>query len=336
MQTTMEGDGRTRDLIATVSAISHGLMNEVSKVIIGKQENLRKVTIGILSNGNMLLEDFPGLAKTLLANTFARALGCKFKRVQFTPDLLPSDIMGTYMYDQKAGEFKLRPGPLFSNILLADEINRAPPKTQAALLEAMEEKQVTAAGVTHPMGKPFFVLATQNPIELEGTYPLPEAQLDRFMFKIELGYLSEADEVTVVGNTTQTNDAVLSHPLNGDDILDFQRIARQVPAAEAVIQYAVRLVHASRPQSDTSPDFIKDWVSWGAGIRASQNLILAGKVRALLLGRFNVSYGDVRALAPSVLRHRLILNFHAEAERITTDDVIQKLLDAVPEPASDL
>jgi MoxR-like ATPase len=200
----------------------------------------------------------------------------------------------------------------------------------------MEERQVTAAGVTYPMSKPFFVLATQNPIELEGTYPLPEAQLDRFMFKIELGYLSEDDEVKVVSQTTQTHDSGLAHPLSGEDILEFQRIARQVPAAEAVIKYAVRLVHASRPQSETAPDFIKDWVSWGAGIRASQNLILAGKVRALLLGRYNVSYGDVRALAPSVLRHRVLLNFHAEAERVTTDDVIKRLLEAVPEPSSEI
>ena len=200
----------------------------------------------------------------------------------------------------------------------------------------MEERQVTAAGVTHPMARPFFVLATQNPIELEGTYPLPEAQLDRFMFKIELGYLSEDDEVEVVSSTTQTRDTALSHPLSGEDILEFQRIARQVPAARAVVQYAVRLVHASRPQSPTAPDFIKDWVSWGAGIRASQNLILAGKVRALLLGRYNVSYGDVRALAASVLRHRILLNFHAEAERITTDEVIRRLLQSVPAPSADL
>ena len=200
----------------------------------------------------------------------------------------------------------------------------------------MEEKQVTAAGKTYPMLAPFFVLATQNPIELEGTYPLPEAQLDRFMFKIELGYLSEEDEVTVVSTTTQTNEATLSHPLGGKDILEFQRIARQVPAAQAVIRYAVRLVHASRPQNESSPDFIKDWVSWGGGIRASQNLILAGKVRALLLGRYNVSYGDVRALAHSVMRHRILLNFHAEAERVTTDDVITRLLESVPEPSSDI
>ena len=251
---------------------------------------------------------------------------------------MPADVVGAEIVEEKDGKRGLNfvKGPIFTNILLADEINRTPPKTQSSLLEAMEERQVTAAGVTYPMAKPFFVLATQNPIELEGTYPLPEAQLDRFMFKIELKYLSEADEVAVVANTTQTRDTALAHPLSGEDILEFQRIARQVPAAEAVIQYAVRLVHSSRPQSDVAPQFIKDWVSWGAGIRASQNLILAGKVRALLHGRYNVSFGDVRALAPSVLRHRVLLNFHAEAERITTDTVIARLLEEVPEPSSGL
>jgi MoxR-like ATPase len=200
------------------------------------------------------------------------------------------------------------------------------------LLEAMEERQVTAAGVTHKMAEPFFVLATQNPIELEGTYPLPEAQLDRFMFKIELGYLTEEEEVMVVSNTTRNFDRSVSHPLSGEDILAFQRIARQVPAAQSVIQYAVRLVHATRPQNENSPAFVKDWVTWGAGIRASQNLVLAGKVRALLHGRYNVSFNDIRSLAPSVLRHRLQLNFHAEAERISADELIRRVVDAVKEP----
>jgi MoxR-like ATPase len=273
-----------------------------------------------------------------LIKTVADILQVDFSRIQFTPDLMPADVVGAEVVEESEGARKLKfvKGPIFTNILLADEINRTPPKTQSALLEAMEERQVTAGGVTHPMAKPFFVLATQNPIELEGTYPLPEAQLDRFMFKIELGYLSEEDEVTVVSNTTQTQDRSLAHPLSGEDILDFQRIARQVPAAEAVVQYAVRLVHASRPQTENAREFVKDWVSWGAGIRASQNLILAGKVRALLHGRYNVSYGDVRALAPSVLRHRILLNFHAEAERVTTDEVIRLLLEAVPAPAAEI
>jgi len=311
---------------------------EIKKVIIGQEDIIDELLIALFAGGHCLVTGVPGLAKTLLIKTVADILQVDFSRIQFTPDLMPADVVGSEIVEESDGKRALKfiKGPIFTNILLADEINRTPPKTQSSLLEAMEEKQVTVAGVTYPMTAPFFVLATQNPIELEGTYPLPEAQLDRFMFKIELGYLSEADEITVVSNTTQTHDTVLSHPLSGKDILEFQRIARQVPAAHAVIQYAVRLVHASRPQNEASPQFIKDWISWGGGIRASQNLILAGKVRALLLGRYNVSYGDVRALAPSILRHRLILNFHAEAERITTDDVIERLLEAVPEPTAEI
>jgi MoxR-like ATPase len=315
------------------------IVGEIKKVIIGQEDIIDELLIALFGGGHVLVTGVPGLAKTLLIKTVADILQVDFSRIQFTPDLMPADVVGSEVVEESAEggrQLKFVKGPIFTNILLADEINRTPPKTQSSLLEAMEERQVTAAGVTYPMSKPFFVLATQNPIELEGTYPLPEAQLDRFMFKIELGYLSEDDEVKVVSQTTQTHDSGLAHPLSGEDILEFQRIARQVPAAEAVIKYAVRLVHASRPQSETAPDFIKDWVSWGAGIRASQNLILAGKVRALLLGRYNVSYGDVRALAPSVLRHRVLLNFHAEAERVTTDDVIKRLLEAVPEPSSEI
>ena len=314
------------------------IVSEIKKVIIGQEDIIDELLIALFAGGHCLVTGVPGLAKTLLIKTVADILQVDFSRIQFTPDLMPADVVGSEIVEEENGKRSLKfvRGPIFTCILLADEINRTPPKTQSSLLEAMEERQVTAAGTTYPMKKPFFVLATQNPIELEGTYPLPEAQLDRFMFKIELGYLSEEDEVAVVSTTTQTNDTVLSHPLGGEDILEFQRIARQVPAAQQVIQYAVRLVHASRPQNDASPDFVKDWVSWGGGIRASQNLILAGKVRALLLGRYNVSYGDVRALAHSVLRHRILLNFHAEAERITTDDVITRLLESVPEPSSDI
>lgn len=330
-----------QDDIALVKRMQEGrdqIVAEIKKVIVGQEDIIDELLIALFGGGHVLVTGVPGLAKTLLIKTVADILQVDFSRIQFTPDLMPADVVGAEVVEEKDGnrELKFVRGPIFTNILLADEINRTPPKTQSALLEAMEERQVTAAGVTHPMSQPFFVLATQNPIELEGTYPLPEAQLDRFMFKIELGYLSESDEVTVVSQTTQTHDNPLSHPLGGEDILEFQRIARQVPAAEAVIRYAVRLVHASRPQSDSAPEFIKDWVSWGCGIRASQNLILAGKVRALLLGRYNVSYGDVRALAPSVFRHRILLNFHAEAERVTTEDVIQKLLEAVPEPAAEI
>ncbi len=334
-------DIENQDDIALVRRMQEGrdqIVAEIKKVIVGQESIIDELLIALFGGGHVLVTGVPGLAKTLLIKTVADILQVDFSRIQFTPDLMPADVVGSEVVEENEGgrQLKFVKGPIFTNILLADEINRTPPKTQSALLEAMEERQVTAAGVTHPMSKPFFVLATQNPIELEGTYPLPEAQLDRFMFKIELGYLSEADEVQVVSQTTQTHDNPLSHPLGGEDILDFQRIARQVPAAEAVIQYAVRLVHASRPQSENAPDFVKDWVSWGAGIRASQNLILAGKVRALLLGRYNVSYGDVRALAPSVFRHRILLNFHAEAERITTDEVINRLLEAVPEPAAEI
>ncbi|PCJ25326.1 MAG: AAA family ATPase [SAR86 cluster bacterium] len=331
----------TQDDLALVKRMQEGrdqITTEIKKVIIGQEDIIDELLIALFAGGHCLVTGVPGLAKTLLIKTVADILQVEFSRIQFTPDLMPADVVGSEIVEEENGKRSLKfvKGPIFTNILLADEINRTPPKTQSSLLEAMEERQVTVAGVTYPMTAPFFVLATQNPIELEGTYPLPEAQLDRFMFKIELGYLSEEDEIKVVGSTTQTNDTVLSHPLSGEDILEFQRIARQVPAAEAVIRYAVRLVHASRPQSDTSPQFIKDWVSWGAGIRASQNLILAGKVRALLLGRYNVSYGDIRALAPSVLRHRIILNFHAEAERVTTDDIVKRLLDEVPAPTSDI
>ena len=320
------------------SAFVDLLMMEMNKVIVGQKHMVERLLIGLLGNGHILLEGVPGLAKTLAINSLASAMKAKFQRIQFTPDLMPADVVGSEIVEEVDGARRLKfvKGPIFTNILLADEINRTPPKTQSSLLEAMEERQVTAAGITHKMSRPFFVLATQNPIELEGTYPLPEAQLDRFMFKIELGYLSEDDEVMVVGNTTQIVDNTVSHPLSGEDILEFQRIARQVPAAQSVIRYAVQIVHASRPTNPAAPDFVKDWVSWGAGIRASQNLVLAGKVRALLRGRYNVSYGDIRALAPAVLRHRVLLNFHAEAERVTTDDVVKRLLETVPEPSSNL
>ncbi len=340
-ETAKAAEIESHDDLSLVKKMQEGreqIVAEIKKVIIGQEAIIDELLIALFAGGHCLVTGVPGLAKTLLIKTVADILQVDFSRIQFTPDLMPADVVGAEIVEEYDGKRSLAfvKGPLFTTILLADEINRTPPKTQSSLLEAMEERQVTAAGVTYPMSAPFFVLATQNPIELEGTYPLPEAQLDRFMFKIELGYLSKEDEVRVVSTTTRINDTALSHPLSGEDILEFQRIARQVPAAQAVIRYAVSLVHASRPQTEGGPQFIKDWVSWGAGLRASQNLILAGKVRALLSGRYNVSYGDVRALAFSVLRHRIILNFHAEAERITTDDVIQRLLDEVPEPASNL
>ena len=327
-----------QDDLALVKKMQQGrdqMVQEIRKIIVGQEAVVEELLIALFAGGHCLVTGVPGLAKTLLIKTVADILQLDFSRIQFTPDLMPSDVVGAEIVEEQEGRRKLVfvKGPIFTNILLADEINRTPPKTQSSLLEAMEERKVTAAGVTHKMSKPFFVLATQNPIELEGTYPLPEAQLDRFMFKIELGYLSEDEEVKVVSNTTRTVDHTVSHPLSGEDILAFQRIARQVPAAQAVIQYAVRLVHATRPQSESAPDFVRDWVTWGAGIRASQNLVLAGKVRALLHGRYNVSFNDIRALAPSVLRHRLQLNFHAEAERINADELIRRVLAHVKEPA---
>ncbi|MFC1816605.1 AAA family ATPase [Thermodesulfobacteriota bacterium] len=329
--------------IALVARLKEGrekMVSELKKVIVGQDEVIEEVLIALFAGGHCLITGVPGLAKTLLINTIADILRLRFNRIQFTPDLMPADVVGTEMVeaDPVTGQRKLKfvKGPIFANILLADEINRTPPKTQAALLEAMEEQQVTTAGVTYALDKPFFVLATQNPIELEGTYPLPEAQLDRFMFKLLIDYLSEEDEVSVVNNTTQVIDNSVDNILTGRDILEFQRIVRQVPAAEAVTRYAVRLVGTSRPGNINAPEFIKEWVSWGAGLRASQNLILGGKVRALLHGRYNVSYGDIRALAHPVLRHRILLNFHAEAERVTTTQVIDRLLETVPEPSAGL
>ncbi len=316
------------------------LLHELKKVIVGQEDVIEEVLIALFAGGHCLITGVPGLAKTLLIKTIADILQLKFKRIQFTPDLMPADVVGTEVVqrDQSTGRRTLNfvKGPIFANILLADEINRTPPKTQSALLEAMEEQQVTTAGMTYQLDRPFFVLATQNPIELEGTYPLPEAQLDRFMFKVLIEYLPEEQEIKVVDNTTRVIDSAVDNVLTGQDIIDFQRIVRQVPAAEAVTRYAVRLVAMSRPGNVKAPDFIKEWVSWGAGLRASQNLLLGGKVRALLHGRYNVSYGDIRALAYPVLRHRILLNFHAEAERVTTTQVIDRLLETVPEPASGL
>lgn len=325
------------DHLTLVNRMKEGreqLLAELNKVIIGQQDVVEELMIALFAGGHCLISGVPGLAKTLLIKTLADILQLDFSRIQFTPDLMPADVVGAEIVQEDEGQRRMKfvKGPIFTNILLADEINRTPPKTQSALLEAMEERQVTAAGTTHPMAQPFFVLATQNPIELEGTYPLPEAQLDRFMFKLMIDYLSEEEEMQVVSNTTRNQQVQFNHPLTGQDILDFQQVARQVPAAESVVRYAVRLVGASRPGSDTAPDFIKSWVSWGAGLRASQNLVLAGKVRALLRGRYNVSYGDIQALAVPVLRHRILLNFHAEAERVQVEEVIRRLVEAVPVP----
>ena len=315
----------SQDLIGTVSAISSSLMNEVSKVIIGKNENLRRVTVGILSNGNMLLEDFPGLAKTLLANTFARALGCKFKRVQFTPDLLPSDIMGTYMYDQKSGEFKLRAGPLFSNILLADEINRAPPKTQAALLEAMEEKQVTIEGITHKLPAPFVVLATQNPIEQEGTYPLPEAQMDRFMMKMSMGYPDRQEEKSILQRRKlRGKDDYDIEPITSPKkVVAMQKALETVHVDTAILSYIVELVHRTREDHR---------VITGASPRASQSLFKTARASAAIDGRDYVIPDDIKAVALQVVSHRIVLKPESKIRGVTGQHIMRKILSEVPVP----
>ena len=313
------------------------IRREIAKLIVGQDEVVELVLLSLFTGGNSLLIGVPGLAKTLLINTVAQVLDLKFSRIQFTPDLMPSDITGTEIIqeDAKTGARKMQfvPGPIFANIVLADEINRTPPKTQAALLEAMQEHRVTVQGVTYKLEEPFFVFATQNPIELEGTYPLPEAQIDRFMFEIVLDYLSENQEVDVVRATTGLMRHKFQHAVTGADIVKFQELVRRIPAAEPVARYAVHLARASRP-GPNSPDFIKEWVSYGTSVRAPQHLLLGGKARALMKGRFHVSFEDIRALAKPVMRHRIIRNFHAESERVTTDSIVEKLLDHVPVPKS--
>ena len=319
------GDARSRELINTVSNISNQLMSEVGKVIIGKQENLRRVTVGILSNGNMLLEDFPGLGKTMLSNTFAKALGCKFKRVQFTPDLLPSDIMGTYMYDQKSGEFKLRAGPLFTNILLADEINRAPPKTQAALLEAMEEKQVTIEGITHKLPAPFVVLATQNPIEQEGTYPLPEAQMDRFLMKMSLGYPERAEEKAILARRKirGKDDHDVEQVTSPKKVVAMQKALETVHVDPAILSYIVELVQRTREDHR---------VVTGASPRASQSLFKTGRAAAAIAGRDYVTPDDIKGITLQVAAHRIVLKPEAKIRGITGMHILRKILSEVPVP----
>ncbi|MDQ7065642.1 MAG: MoxR family ATPase [candidate division KSB1 bacterium] len=312
------------------------ILQELRKIIIGQDQVIHQVMVALFTGGHCLITGVPGLAKTLLIRTLARILDLKFSRIQFTPDLMPADITGIDVIeeDRATGKrvMKFIPGPLFANIILADEINRTPPKTQAALLEAMQEKHVTAGGKTYKLSEPFFVLATQNPIELEGTYPLPEAQLDRFMFNIVMDYLPEEEEVRVVTSTTSNYDPAIDRVVTGADILAFQRIIRNVKVAEDVARYAVQLVAASRPSSKNAPDFVKKYVNWGAGLRASQYLILGSKALALMNGRLNVSLKDIRALAFPVLRHRIITNFYAESEKIRSENIIAMLLETVPEP----
>ena len=310
------------------------LKNEMGKVIVGQQVVLEELLIAIFARGHCLLIGVPGLAKTLMIHTLADALNLTFNRIQFTPDLMPSDITGTEVIqeDKATGvrQFKFLRGPVFANIVLADEINRTPPKTQAALLEAMQERQVTLGGERHRLPDPFFVLATQNPIEQEGTYPLPEAQLDRFMLNILVDYPDEDEELEIVRMTTSSLKASVSKVLSGMDILELQEIVRKVPIADHVARYAVRITRMTRREKGDVPDFIRDYVSWGAGPRASQFLVLAAKARAVLYGRYYVSADDIRAVAGPVLRHRIVTNFNAEAEGLRPDDIVQRLVKAVP------
>lgn len=308
---------------------------ELSKSIVGQRDVIEQLLIALFSGGHCLITGAPGLAKTLLVNSLAKVFHLRFQRIQFTPDLMPADITGTEILEE-GGDGKRKMvfvrGPVFTNVLLADEINRTPPKTQSALLEAMQEHQVTAGGDRYPLEEPFFVLATQNPIEMEGTYPLPEAQLDRFMLNVVINYLPREEEVEVVRRTTSTPGQPIEPLFTGDDILAFHRVVRKVPVADELIDFAVRLTAASRPGEPTAPEFVKKWVGWGAGTRGSQNLILGAKARALLAGRSHVSIEDIRALAPAVLRHRVLLNYRAEAEGMRIDEIIQQLITCTPAP----
>jgi MoxR-like ATPase len=301
------------------------LKKEISKIIIGQDVVVDQVLLSIFSGGHALLVGVPGLAKTLMVNTISQALGLAFKRIQFTPDLMPSDILGSEILDENR-QFKFIKGPIFSNIILADEINRTPPKTQAALLEAMQERSVTIAGQNYKLDLPYFVLATQNPIEQEGTYPLPEAQLDRFMFAIKLDYPSFAEEVEVVKSTTSDSKQTINPLFNAQEIIDFQHLIRRIPVADNVIEYAVTLVSKTRPDNALSNEYVKNYLDWGAGPRASQNLILAAKANAAFNGKFSPDIEDVKAVAVGILRHRIIKNYKADAEGITEEMIIDKLL----------
>lgn len=331
---------RIRELIDAMIASQERIFGELRKVIVGQDEVIQQVLISLYVGGHSLITGLPGLAKTLLVRSIAQTLGLSFKRIQFTPDLMPADITGTEIIeeDRSTGKrwLEFMRGPIFANIILADEINRTPPKTQAALLEAMQERRVTVRGITYELDPPFFVLATQNPIELEGTYPLPEAQLDRFMFNIIIDYLGEEHEIEVVNQTTGEYPQELRQVVSGADILNCQALVRKIPASEEVTRYAVRLARASRPPDPLSPQFVKDWVSYGASLRASQFMVLGGKARALLKGRYNVSCDDIRTLAQPVLRHRILTNFHAESDGIKAADIVDRLLEAVPAPKSGL
>jgi MoxR-like ATPase len=315
------------------------IVTELKKIIVGQDEVISQVLMTLFVGGNSLIVGAPGLAKTLLIHTMARVLDLKFSRIQFTPDLMPSDITGTDLVQEDAvtgrRQMVFAPGPIFANIVLADEINRTPPKTQSALLEAMQEHRVTVQGKTYQLSEPFYVFATQNPIELEGTYPLPEAQLDRFMFHIIIDHPPYDEELGVVRTTTALQDPKLDRPVTGVDLVAFQRLVRKVPVAEPIMRHALDIVRASRSKNNPdAKDFITKWVAFGASVRAAQYLVLGAKARALTSGRYHVSFEDIRALAHPVLRHRIIINFHAQSEGVTTDAIVDRLLEAVPRPRS--
>jgi len=316
--------------------VRDGIMAQVRQVIVGQDEVLDQVLTALFVGGHCLLTGMPGTAKTLMVRTIAETLGLEFRRIQFTPDLMPSDITGTDIIEEDITtghrKWTFVQGPIFGNVVLADEINRTPPKTQAAMLEAMQEKSCTVRGHIYKLPAPFFVLATQNPIELEGTYPLPEAQLDRFLFNTLMDYLSPSEELKVVDLTTATRVAKVTAVTNAEELLDFQQLVRMVPIGETLAKYVVDLVRATRHKSDNAPDFVKKYVNYGASVRASQNIVLAAKARALSRKRYHVTYEDITALATPVLRHRILLNFHAESERIDTDEILRRLIAHVPQP----
>ncbi len=321
------------ELVNKLKSANKSIKDQLSRIIIGQDEIIDQMMISLFSRGHVLIVGVPGLAKTLLISSLADILDLEFKRIQFTPDLMPSDITGTEVIEQDPAtgqrSFRFIKGPLFGQIILADEINRTPPKTQAALLQAMQESKITASGQTHQLKLPFFVLATQNPIEQEGTYPLPEAQLDRFFFQINIDYPSIEDEKKIITKTTGVSEAKLEKLLSSSEIIALQEIVRKVPAAEFAVDYAVRLARASRPDDASAPDYVKQFVGWGAGPRGAQALIIGAKARAVLSGRYAVSAEDIKAVAYPALRHRILLNFQAEAEGIDTEEIISRLLETV-------
>jgi MoxR-like ATPase len=336
VETATETTKTEQQIVEQLTAGYGRIHAELAKVIIGQREIIEEVLIALMAGGHCLITGAPGLAKTLLVKSIARIFHLRFQRIQFTPDLMPADITGVeILQDSPEGRMmKFIRGPIFANMILADEINRTPPKTQAALLEAMQEHQVTTAGIRHVLPEPFFVLATQNPIEMEGTYPLPEAQLDRFMFNVVINYLPEDDEVAVVAQTTSRPADNIEPLFTGEDVMRFHDVVKRVPIAEDMVRFAVRLAAASRPRQAAAPAFVNDWVNWGAGTRAAQYMVLGAKARALLKGRAHVTLEDIQTLAFPTLRHRILVNYRAEAEGVTVDAVIKRLLEAVRPPGA--